>query len=350
MDFPQLTGYTFQSVLGQGGFGTTYLALHEASQSRCVIKALSFEHLKDWKTVELFEREAHTLRQLRHGRIPRHRDFIQDTHSEPAQFYLVQDYAPGQDLATCVAQGQRFQEEDIVNIALQITDILIYLQAQHPPLIHRDIKPSNLMLEGDQVYLIDFGAVTRTAPGERGSTMVGSLGYMAPEQFHGQAYAATDIYGLGVSLIFLMTRKEPSELSSGGFQLKFKHLLHCSRGLAEVLEKMVAPHHSERYPNAKALHQDLLLLQQGKAPGMLAIKAPTSETAAPASGGNTKHSIVLWGIIALLIAFIGVMALGRSERAERQRFNAIRNKIEKAYEETYRAEYGDPPRPVKIPE
>lgn len=66
MDFPQLTGYTLQSVLGQGGFGTTYLALHEGSQSRCVIKALSFEHLKDWKTVELFEREAQTLRQLRH--------------------------------------------------------------------------------------------------------------------------------------------------------------------------------------------------------------------------------------------------------------------------------------------
>lgn len=348
MSLPLLPGYTLEKTLGSGGFGTTYLAVHEDTQTRCVIKALSLAHLKDWKTVELFEREAQTLRHLRHGRIPQYRDFIQHTDQEPAQFYLIQDYAPGQDLAARVAQGQRFQESEILHLALQITDILIYLQAHHPPLIHRDIKPSNLILHEDQVYLIDFGAVSKSAPGERGSTMVGSLGYMAPEQFHGQAYPATDIYGLGVSLLFLMTHKDPSALSVGGFQLKFRHLLQCSRGLAEVLEKMVAPHHSDRYESAKALHEDLCLIQQGKLPGFLVPK--TLPPVTPAHSAPTKAPWLFWGLLASLVCFMGFMLLGHSAQTEPPNYNAIRNKIEKAYEETYRAEYGEPPRPVEIPD
>ena len=354
-ELPKLEAYTLESVLGSGGFGTTYLAKHLASGEVCVVKALSFAHLQDWKSVELFEREAQTLQQLKHPRIPRYRDFIQHTADEKTQFFLVQDYAPGRSLQDCIAEGKHFTESEVIDLALQITEILLYLQTHHPPFIHRDIKPENIIFNEGQAFLIDFGAVSKYAPGQRGSTMVGSLGYMAPEQFHGQAYPSTDIYGLGVNLLYLLTHKQPSDLSSGGFTLKFRHLLQCSNGLSEVLGKMVAPHHDDRYRSAKALYEDLKRLEQGKIPDVLAEKKAAQYLqqlpSSPVKQGLTPAKGLL---IASAVVFVGLVMLSllwhRPQAATRPDYNAIKKRLEKTYEEAYRAEYGPPPQPIKIPE
>ncbi len=355
-EMPSLEAYEIKTELGSGGFGTTYLATHLASGEACAVKALSFEHLQDWKSVELFEREAQTLQQLKHPRIPRYRDFIQQTINEKTRFFLVQDYASGKSLQDGIEQGKHFTEAEVIDLALQITEILIYLQAHHPPFIHRDIKPENIILNEGQAFLIDFGAVSKYAPGQRGSTMVGSLGYMAPEQFHGQAYPATDIYGLGVNLLYLLTHQQPSDLSAGGFTLKFRHLLQCSNGLTEVLTKMVAPHHEDRYPHAKALYEDLKLLQQGKMPSVLAAKkahqllqqAATKPTEKTLS--SPRNLLIASAILFVGVVFMSVMWASTRAAANRPNYDAIKDKLEKTYEETYRAEYGPPPRPIKLPD
>lgn len=355
MKWPDLENYSFEKALGHGGFGTSYLAIHQHSGQSCVIKKLAMERLQDWKSIELFQREAQTLKQLRHPRIPRYLDFIETQAGDQSQFYLVQSYAEGQSLASWVEQGKRFTEAEVVDLGCQISEILVYLQAHHPPFIHRDIKPENLILNEGQVSLIDFGSVSKFAAGERGSTMVGSLGYMAPEQFHGQAYPATDVYGLGATLIYLLTHRHPSELSTGGFKLKFRHLLQCSRGLAEVLDKMVRPHHNDRYTRAQDLSAEFERLKAGKLPEVLASEIATTlttRTPSLATAGDSRLKIlILGGFLGFALLSAMLFSVRRTaDHMNAERNNAIRQKIENAYEEAYRAEYGEPNRPVQLPE
>ncbi len=99
--------------------------------------------------------------------------------------------------------------QNLKQIAKAVLEVLIHLHHRYPPIIHRDIKPSNILLtrrfeysEG-QVYLVDFGSV-QAAACERGTiTVVGTYGYMPPEQFGGRAVPASDLYGLGATLIAL---------------------------------------------------------------------------------------------------------------------------------------------------
>lgn len=100
-----------------------------------------------------------------------------------------------------------------------LLEILIYLHDRHPAVIHRDLKPSNILL-GDrtgnsigQVYLADFGSVqTLAAKEDRTITVVGTYGYMPPEQFGGRTVPASDIYSLGATLIGLLTGTHPADL------------------------------------------------------------------------------------------------------------------------------------------
>jgi len=119
-------------------------------------------------------------------------------------FYLVQELAEGQSLASLVEQGWRATEKEIKDIARQVLEILIYLHAQQPPVIHRDITPGNLIRGADgKILLVDFGAVQHSyyTTLMRGSTAVGTIGYAAPEQWTAKAIPATDLYSLGAIAI-----------------------------------------------------------------------------------------------------------------------------------------------------
>lgn len=192
--------YEIVRVLGQGGIGVTYAAIDLQSNQQVALKALSLRRLNDFKVLDLFEREARTLEQLNHPAIPRYLNYFQIDQSDNRSFYLVQQLAEGQTLTTLVETGWRPTEAEVKQIAIQILTILVYLQELTPPVIHRDIKPQNIVYREDgQVVLVDFGAVQDTYHNTMtgGSTVVGTYGYMAPEQFRGQAVLSTDLYGVG---------------------------------------------------------------------------------------------------------------------------------------------------------
>ncbi|MEQ8960920.1 MAG: serine/threonine-protein kinase, partial [Coleofasciculus sp. C2-GNP5-27] len=179
------------------------------------LKALSLHHTGDWKQIELFEREAKVLAQLNYPTIPRYLDYFQVETSEDRAFYIVQELAEGKSLADLVKNGWRTNESGVRQIATQVLETLVYLHQLNPPVVHRDIKPQNLIWgkEG-KIFLVDFGAVQDTVRSTfaKGSTIVGTYGYMAPEQFRGQAVPATDLYGLGATVVFLLTHRCPSDL------------------------------------------------------------------------------------------------------------------------------------------
>lgn len=313
-----------------------------------MLKQLSFERLQDWKSLELFEREAKVLAQLNHPHIPKSWDYFKQESESGTAFFLVQEYIPGNSLQACIEQGRYFSEAEVLDMALELTAILVYLQALHPPIFHRDIKPSNLILsQSGQVYLIDFGAVRDRLENQNGSTVVGTFGYMAPEQFQGRATPATDIYALGATLLSALTHREPQAFQSTGLKLNFRSQLNCSRGLAEVLDKMLEPDQSLRYPNAKTLLNDLQALKAGKLPEVLLQQELQKLQLAESAPPRTKSKLLLlMAGVTLLFAILTLFYVGSfkmGQAAKRESYDAIKQRLEKTYEETYRAEYGPPP-------
>ncbi|MBO1052490.1 MAG: protein kinase [Dolichospermum sp. DET73] len=265
--------YRILDTLGQGGSGTTYLAEELESTKQVALKALSLHRMTDWKMMELFEREAKILSELNHPGIPQYLGYFQVETPEDRYFYIAQQLAEGKTLAGLVESGWRTSEDEVRRIAIQILEILVYLHSLKPPVVHRDIKPHNI-IRGDngQVFLVDFGAVQHTyyTTFMRGSTVVGTYGYMAPEQFRSQAVPATDLYALGATLLFLLTHRSPADLESDGLKINFRPHVQISEEFADWLEKMLEPDTEDRFSSA----QNALEVLQGK--GKLTVKSNDS--------------------------------------------------------------------------
>jgi serine/threonine protein kinase len=132
--------------------------------------------------------------------------------------------------------------------------------------IHRDIKPSNILLTSDrsahqvgELYLVDFGSV-QTAVRETGTmTIVGTYGYMPPEQFSGRAFPASDLYSLGATLIYLVTGTHPADLLQEDLLLEFESVVHLSPSFVQWLKLLTHPNRKQRLTSAtvalKALEQ-----------------------------------------------------------------------------------------------
>ena len=255
--------YQIEALLGRGGMGLTYRAMDLPTQQLVAVKALSLRRLQNWKALELFEREAKVLAQLQHPAIPQYIDHFQVDTTGDRGFYLVQQLAPGQSLLEWIEQGWRPTESEVKLIARQILAVLVYLQWFTPAVIHRDIKPQNVIRQADgQLLLVDFGAVQdvyrHTVGG--GSTIVGTFGYMAPEQFRGQANLTTDLYGLGTTLLFLLTGDSPAELPLRQLKINFRPAVKLSRPFARWLEGLIEPAWEARPASAQVA---LTWLQDG---------------------------------------------------------------------------------------
>lgn len=247
--------YQIIDILGEGGIGITYQALNLETQQKVALKVVSLKQHKNWKTIELFEREAEVLKKLNHPGIPKYLDYFEIETEEDKIFYIAQELALGKSLDKWISQGWRTTEAEIKEIAKQILDILQYLHELKPPVIHRDIKPQNLIRNSDgKISLVDFGAVQNTYYNtlKSGSTVVGTYGYMAPEHF--RAVPATDLYSLGATILYLLTHRNPSELprdSYDNLKIDFRPHVNISEDLATWLEKMLQPAVEERFTSAK---------------------------------------------------------------------------------------------------
>ena len=258
--------YSILNQLGEGGSGITYAARDLTEYTTVAIKVLSLNQSESWKKIDLFEREAKILQQLVHPYIPNYLDYFQLETETSCSFHIVQQLAPGKSLFDLIESGWQPELEEIKAIAEQILDILIYLQQLTPPVIHRDLKPQNIIYQADtrKLFLVDFGAVQDTYKHTvMGSTVVGTYGYMAPEQFRGGAVLATDSYSLGCVLLFLLTRKSPAELPQKNLKLNYSSKVKIERNFARWLDKLIAPDIGDRFPTAedalKVLHDKNLI-------------------------------------------------------------------------------------------
>ena len=254
--------YIIKDKLGQGGSSITYSAVDKETKQQVAIKALSLTGIDNWKKIELFEREAKILQQLNHSSIPSYLDYFQVETDSNVYFYIVQELAPGQSLAELVSNGWQPTETTVKNIAEQILEILVYLQQLTPSVIHRDIKPQNIIYQPDtgKLFLVDFGAVQDTYKQTMvGSTVVGTYGYMSPEQYRGGAFLSTDLYSLGCTLLFLLTRQSPADLPQQKLKIDFRSSVKIKKDFANWIDKLIEPNYKNRFPNADSA---LLVLQE----------------------------------------------------------------------------------------
>jgi serine/threonine protein kinase len=216
-----------------------------------------------WEDLKLFEREANVLKALDHPRIPKYRDYF-SIDDRSLWFGLVQEYIQGDSLREYIARGHKFTESQVKKIAIAVLEILIYLHELSPQVLHRDIKPSNLILNGSEgeelnIYLVDFGAVQDKASAEGKSfTVVGTYGYAPMEQYGGRAVAASDLYALGATLIYLLTGISPAELpQDDDARILFSDRTSASPYFLQWIQKLVEPNVKKRYASARSALQAL---------------------------------------------------------------------------------------------
>ncbi|MBD1813526.1 serine/threonine protein kinase [Microcoleus vaginatus DQ-U2] len=249
--------YVIQKQLSKNAGRHTLLARDLHTQQLVAIKLLIFGEDFHWDNLKLFEREAQTLQLLSHPAIPRYLDYFDVDTPTGKGLALVQSYIPAKSLEEWLKSGRTFSEAEIKQLAKALLEILRYLHGQQPQVIHRDIKPSNILLAnrsgnsvGD-VYLVDFGSV-QTLAARKGSTItvVGTYGYMPPEQFGGRNVPASDIYSLGATLIYLATGRHPAELSQDNLQIQFESIVNLNPDLIDWLKWMTQPSLNRRLASA----------------------------------------------------------------------------------------------------
>lgn len=252
-DGPLLKGrYRLGPKLGTGSQGEIFLARDDhgkgsVDQELVVIKRLTPRGT--WKSFELFEREAKVLSQLRHAGIPRH---LASFEEPPGTFNLVMERMPGENLRE-LTKRRRLSQLELRDVLVRALEILDYLHTRSPVVVHRDIKPSNLLRAPDgRIALVDFGGVLDAARESGGSTIVGTFGYMAPEQLHGKVIPATDIYALGATIVSLAGGVEPENVPRKGLRMDLeKHLPSIDADLRAALVAMTDPDPEKRPQRAR---------------------------------------------------------------------------------------------------
>lgn len=289
--------YRAIELIGQGGFGRTFLAVDEGqSLSPCVLKQLWTKNLTSEaseKAIALFQQEAILLEKLgNHPQIPT----LLARFEQDNCLYLVQEFIDGTNLAKVVEEEGIFSEAQIWQLLDELLPVLKFIHDRQ--VIHRDIKPENIIrrnpswltsprqgdksltppfpareggqgglglpdrdeVEEDRLVLVDFGSakVMTGIASLKSGTRIGSPEYVAPEQARGKAVFASDLYSLGVSCIYLLTGIPPFDLFdvvSDRWAWQDYLIQDVSESLAQILDKLLQNALTQRFGSADEVMQ-----------------------------------------------------------------------------------------------
>ncbi|HET7544258.1 MAG TPA: serine/threonine-protein kinase [Polyangiaceae bacterium] len=237
--------YAIIGELGAGSQAETLDAVDKLNGRRVAIKRFQVRGAKSWKDVELAEREARVLSTLSHPNLPVYVEHFE----EDGALYLVMEKIEGETLASLRKRHATLSHADVARFLADADAALSYLHARVPPIIHRDIKPGNVILRKDGSFaFVDFGSVRDQLKPEGGSTVVGTFGYMAPEQFQGRALPASDVYAIGATALSLVTGREPEDMPHRGLAIDVRAALGSSAEpwLVRALSAMLDPDPDKR--------------------------------------------------------------------------------------------------------
>ena len=257
-------------VIGEGGFGRTFLAVDEQRlDTPCVIKQFLPQQSGSAaleKATELFKQEAFRLRDLgKHSHIPDLLAFF----PQEGRLYLIQEFIEGKNLLDELQQKGKFSESEVKQILVELLPILQFVHDNK--VIHRDIKPENIIRSSQTgaLFLIDFG-VSKEVGGSvlsRVGTITGTLGYAPPEQMRGKVFPNSDLYSLAVTCIRLLTgyfQKDDGDdliFDSMRMQWIWKQYVSVSQELEIILDKMLQDLPINRFQSANEVLSGLQIQQ-----------------------------------------------------------------------------------------
>lgn len=285
-------------TLEASGVGMTYLARGVDDAQQVVIKELSFGRMESLKHQELFEREAQLLRELDHPRLPQYiDDFVWGVGKHQAH-YLVESYIPGPTLGQQM-RARQYSERDVLAMLDELCGVLEYLHTRTPAVLHRDIKPDNIICHAQtgELCLIDFGSA-RDHMTRHATTVVGTFGFMAPEQLVAQATPASDLYALGILGVVLLTKMDVLELINEDHVMDWGPHVRASAPTVALLEDLTRRSARERLSEACVVRARIHeILHPTRAPSGALIKAPSESL--PDAVPKTES---LFGVICLMLA------------------------------------------------
>jgi serine/threonine protein kinase len=302
----RLGKYDILDKLGEGGMGEVYRAKDSSLNRSVAVKILPPDVANDPNRRARFEQEARALGALNHPNIVA----VYDTGVENGQAYIVSELVDGESLRAVVDRG-RLPLRKLLDLAVQIADALA--AAHSVGIVHRDLKPENVMVARDgRVKVLDFGLAKQTVTEGTGDTatlalsqpgtVLGTAGYMSPEQVRGAALDhRSDIFSFGCVLYEMMTgrrafqaassvetmnailREEPTEVEGSQITLP--------PALGTIVRRCLEKQPEQRFQSAA----DLAFALRSVSPSTASGAQPVSQVAAPPRGKPW-----LWPVIAAL--------------------------------------------------
>ena len=242
--------YEVERFAGEGSQGVTFIGTDRKTGAKVALKLFDLGKAKDWKAQELFDREVQTLKRLNHGGIPQFLDVVTD--ADTGARCLVMTHVAGDALGAVLKRDGVVPEKRLWGFVVDAAHILASVHGDG--VVHRDLKPDNFILRPDgTLAIVDFGGVG-TVRAQAGSTVVGTFGYMAPEQLYGAQTAATDLYALGATLLTLATNKSPEDQPRKGLAINVEAAApFLSAPLKKLLTTLLSPDPSLRPADGAAL-------------------------------------------------------------------------------------------------
>jgi serine/threonine protein kinase len=252
--------YRILAPLGSGGFGTVYLAEDTWIDKKVAIKVPHRQANLDFG--ELL-REPRLLAALNHPNIVS----VLTAEKQDGVFFIVMEYVPGETLESLIIREGTLELTRALDFTCQICNAVDHAHGQG--VIHRDLRPGNVLVtEQGLVKVADFGTSRFLEIAAHGTTVIGSPPYMAPEQFHGKAVFASDLYSLGVTMYQMLTGTLPYETPSPADldKLMTGELVSAPRlrnpripkAVNDVILRAMAPDIPGRYQRAGELLEDVL--------------------------------------------------------------------------------------------
>ena len=272
--------YKILSTIGSGGFGTVYLAEDTWIDKKVALKV---PHKQSVDFGELL-REPRLLASLNHPNIVT----ILTAEKQENVFFIVMEFVPGETLETIIARDGALEISLALDYTCQICNAVDH--AHRHGVLHRDLRPANVLVaESGMLKVADFGTSRFLEIAAHGTTVIGSPPYMAPEQFHGKAVFASDLYSVGVTMYQMMTGVLPYDTPSPADldRLMRGELITAPRlknpkipkAISDIVVKALAPEIHARYQRASDLLDDVLAAR-GAGPRRTPRLTPPGDSAA----------------------------------------------------------------------
>jgi eukaryotic-like serine/threonine-protein kinase len=253
----RLNHYAIQSLLGEGHIAFVYRAVNTLNGQEVALKVLRADSPVE-NARQYFDNEAAVCAGLHHHHIPA---LYESISSEPPCLAFQRiDGKDGETLLAELPKGAFLPVKDVVQWGIQIADALAYLHQGHPAIIFRDLKASHIMVDtANQAWLVDFNLAV-VLPEQQSSIIaeaIGTEGFNPPEQYQGRASPLVDVYALGATLHYLLTRIDPREERRFTYAPPRSVNSAIPRPLAQVIMKALAYEAEDRYASMEAMRDAL---------------------------------------------------------------------------------------------